>query len=188
MSTTTLRKRISLVAITALTAGVLTVVASPAASANHPAAGIANGDAAALGTPNGSLFVATASNTTASAAVATAAAGTSGLSKGLLSKDTSSGTAQTATVLAGGALSLYAPVSTAAAFTATGGPFSLTRSTNAGVTAQYSSNNSTTVYPILLTAATAVATVWTAPTTVGTYTVSLLSSTKRNNSFCSRSR
>ena len=174
MSTTTLRKRISLVAITALTAGVLTVVASPVASANHPAAGVGNGDAAALGTPNGSLFVATASNTTSSAAVATAAAGTSGLSKGLLSKDTSSGTAQTATVLAGGALSLYAPVTTASAFTATGGTFSLTRSTNAGVTALYSSNNSTTVYPILLVAATAVATVWTAPTTPGTYSINLL--------------
>lgn len=170
----TLRKRISLVAVTALTAGVLTVVSSPVASANHPAVGSGNANAATLGTVNGSLFVATDTNTTASAAVSTNSAGGSALSKGLLAKDTSSGTAQTATVLAGGALSLYANVTTAAAFTATGGTFSGTRSTNAGVTALYSSNNATTVYPILLTNATGVATVWTAPTTVGTYSVSFL--------------
>jgi hypothetical protein len=50
MSKTTLRKRISLVAVTALTAGVLSVVAAPAANANISAAN---------GTVNGSLMVAT---------------------------------------------------------------------------------------------------------------------------------
>jgi len=174
MSTKTLRKRISLVAVTALSAGLLTIVTTPVASANHPAPGVSNGNAATLGTPNGSLFVATASNTTSSAAVSTDSAGTSGLSKGLLAKDTSSGTAQTATVLAGGALSLYANVTTAAAFTATAGTYSGTRSTNAGITALYNSSNSTTVYPITLIGATGVATVWTAPTAVGTYSINLL--------------
>ncbi len=52
MSTKTLRKRISLVAITALTAGVLSVATAPVASASHPAADVANGDATALSTPN----------------------------------------------------------------------------------------------------------------------------------------
>ena len=46
------------------------------------------------------------------------------LSKGLLYKDTSSGTAQSATVLAGGALSLYAYVTTTVAFSVSGGSLS----------------------------------------------------------------
>ena len=171
MSTTTLRKRISLVAITALTAGVLTFATAPVASATHNAVGESN-ENSNVGTVNGSMFTAVASNTGTSAVAASAADGTAALSKGLLSKDTSSGTAQTATVLAGGALSIYATVTTAAAFSATGG--SLVTTTSAGTTVYYNATNTYSGVPKISTSASYVATVWTAPTTVGTYSVSLL--------------
>ena len=174
MSKTTLRKRISLVAITALTAGVLSVATSPVASASHPAVGIANGDATTLSTSNSHLFVATATNTTSAAALATDAVGAAGLSKGLLSKDSSSGTAQTATILAGGTLSLYAQVTTAAAFSATGGSFATTTTSATAPTMVYNSTNTYSLIPKTSTSASYVATLWTAPTTAGTYTVSLL--------------
>ena len=105
MSKSTLRRRTAVLAVSALAAGVLSFTAVPAANATHPLAGTANGNPAALSTPGNHLFVATASNSTAAAVLATGTqSGTSALSKGLLSKDTSSGTAQTATILAGGAL------------------------------------------------------------------------------------
>jgi hypothetical protein len=195
MSKTTLRKRIALTATTALFAGMLTVASAPVATA-HNAAGADNiASAATVGTTNGSLFVATQNTTgtvgtVTATAISEAAAGAvakiddNARSKGLLAKDSSSGTAQTATVLAGGSLSLYAPVSTAAAFSATGGSFSSTvnwttsASTNAaGLTANYNANNTAT-WPTFAadsgTGATAAATLWTAPTTAGTYTISLL--------------
>jgi len=124
---------------------------------------------------NGSLFMATAASTGANAAIITAAAGTTATQKGLLSKDTSSGTAQTATVLAGGILSFYAEVSTASAFTASGGSFSATDLIDdSQFTATFNANNREVVIPSTANIATYVATLWTAPTTVGTYTVSLL--------------
>ena len=189
MSKTTLRKRISLVAVTALTAGVLSVVASPASSASHPNTGTDNYNSA-LGQINNSLFVATTTNNTASYVVSTTgAAQNDGRSKGLFNKDTSSGTAQTATVLAGGVLALYATVNTATAFTATGGSFVGTRSTNPPTVLTgalngtlFSSDNRTTIRQIgigattesVVPAATSVATAWVAPVTAGTYTVSML--------------
>ena len=116
MSKTTLRKRIALTATTALFAGMLSVVAIPSASA-------ANLTIAAQ-VENAHLLVATDNSTTGSAVLgAHATPSSAALSRGLLSKDASTATAQTATVLAGGALSLYAGVSTDAAFTATGGTF-----------------------------------------------------------------
>jgi hypothetical protein len=174
MSKTTIRKRLALTATTALLAGVLSVVSAPVTSA-HVAAGEANVDAA-TGTPDGSMFTATLASTQTAGAVATALDGTTATSKGLLNKDTSSGTAQTAVVLAGGQLSLYAEVTTAAAFTATGGSFSGSRTLNeASITESYNSANTATVFPILTSGtATLVATLWTAPTAAGTYTVSLL--------------
>ena len=174
MSKTTLRKRLALTVTTALFAGMLTVVSTPVASATHSAAG-GNNNNAADGTPDGSLFMAVAASTGASAALVTAAAGTNGTQKGLLAKDTSSGTAQTATVLAGGTLSFYAEVTTASAFTATGGSFSSADIIDEGrFTATYNAANTEVVMPATTTTATYVATLWTAPTTVGTYTVSLL--------------
>jgi len=187
MSKSTLRKRLSLVVISALTAGVLSVVASPAASANHPNAGTAN-YASTNGTVNASLFVATAENLTGAAVgVPTTQSGTLGASNalrslGLLSKDTSSGTAQTATMLAGGSLSLYAQATTSVAFTATAGSFSTTRGGSAGITIQYAADLKTTLIPSVATAATAVGTIWTAPSTAGTYTVNMLTGFVANTS------
>jgi hypothetical protein len=97
-------------------------------------------------------------------------------SKGLLAKSNTFGTAQTATVLSGGVLSLYGVVSTAAAFSASGGSFSGSQAGIADEAVSYSSaNNATVITGIVATnGASAVATLWTAPTTVGTYTISLL--------------
>ncbi len=173
MSKTTIRKRLALTVTTALFAGMLTVVSAPVASAHSQVGGSNN--SAADGTVNGSLFMAVEASTTATGAIATAAAGTSARQKGLLAKDTSSGTAQTATVLAGGVLSFYAEVSTASAFTATGGTFSSADLIDESrFAATYNAGNTEVVIPSTESTATYVATLWTAPTTVGTYTVSLL--------------
>ncbi len=184
MSKTTLRKRIAITATSALVAGVLSaVVTAPVASAIHPAAGSANAlstiGAQAGRDAIGSLFVGTVSNTTGAATVTTTATGASDISGnakslGLLAKDTSSGTAQTATVLAGGRLSLYSQVSTAAAFTATAGTFSSTIGGPAGAAAATFSGDLKTTFPAGIDTATGIATLWIAPTTPGTYTVSLL--------------
>jgi hypothetical protein len=156
-----------------------TITVTVVTTSGHPLVGGTNA-AANRGTVNASMFTAVASNTGANAVVLTAgseigAGEDAALSKGLIVKDSTNGTAQTATVLSGATLSLYALVSTTAAFTASGGSFSGSvggPSTNP--TATYSDNLRTT----LLTGATSsalkqIATLWTAPTTVGTYTVSL---------------
>ena len=180
MSKTTLRKRLSLVVISTLTAGMLSVASAPVASAH----GAVNGDnvAATTGTLNGSLFVATKLTTTTSivapGSVGTAggaAIGTNATSRGLLAKDTSSGTAQTATVLAGSVLSLYAFVNTATAFTATAGTFSSVVDLAASQSATVYANDLKSVITALATStSTGTGAVWTAPTTPGTYTVNLL--------------
>jgi len=191
MSITTLRKRIAVIAVSALTAGMLSIAASPSANATHPVAGGTNGDPAALSTVGNHLFVATTTNVNSTAAAAShTVAPSMARSKGLLAKDTSSGTAQTVTMLAGGVLSLYANVSTAVTFSASGGSFSsvarvATRTADTSLVAdQFATYNSTntkawvgytsgvgyaTVFP-----ATGVAALWTAPTTTGSYTVSML--------------
>jgi hypothetical protein len=163
---------------------VVTVLAS--ATANHSVVGGTN-NVATNGRNNESLYVAIASNSgalavvggTANASSAAADIGYSALSKGLLAKDSSNGTAQTATVLAGGVLSLYASVSTASAFSATGGSFSRAYGGTAGNTPYYNSTN-TYVGVGTATTSTGVAVLWTAPTTAGTYTVSLLTGFSAN--------
>ena len=201
MSKTTLRKRIAVIAVSALTVGMLSV-ASPAANATHPSANIAanNGNAFSLSTTSTgllpsqtALFVATQSNSGSTAAAASHTAAPAGaLSKGLLSKDTSSGTAQSATVLQGGVLSLYGVIATAVTFSATGGSFSSLASiatsaaeasvTRPGPTVSYNSTNSKAWMDYVPGASvafrgsavsTGVAVLWTAPTTAGTYTVSM---------------
>jgi len=184
MSKTTIRKRIAITATSALVAGLLSaVVSAPVASASHPAAGSTNalatiGGQAGRTSDIGSLFVGTVSNTTGAATVTTTASGVSNISGnakslGLLAKDTSSGTAQTATVLGGGKLSLYSQVSTAASFSASAGTFSATIGGAAAATdATYASDLKST-WTSNITSATGVATIWTAPSTAGTYTVSL---------------
>jgi len=86
----------------------------------------------------------------------------------LLYKDTTFSTAQLATVLTGGVLSLYANVSTTSAFVASGGSFGSTSGTatySPGVTTTLVERNDETAAPI--------ATLWTAPSVAGTYKVSL---------------
>ena len=173
MSKTTLRKRISLVAVTALTAGVLSVVAAPVANANIAAQ-------ANLMPTDGQMKVATGSNVTGSTTVA---ASTGARSLGLIYKDTSTTTAQTATVIAGGALVLIVANSTATttAFTATGGTFSgqVTNGAAASLTPEFGLGSSS----LALTgvAATEIAVRWAAPTTAGTYTVTGVRGTNTTN-------
>ena len=149
----------------------------------HPAPGGTNAPDT-LGNTNSSLFVAvSAASGTTGVIHPTTTLGTgedSAKSKGLLAKSNTFGTAQTATVLSGGVLSLYGVVSTAAAFSASGGTFSESQAGIAGEVVTYSSSNNATVITGMVpttggvNGASAVATLWTAPTTVGTYTISLL--------------
>ena len=182
MSKTTVRKRIALTATTALFAGLLSVATAPVTQAEvHVAAGQANPLLAGSGDLD--LFVATMENT-GGAAVASpvgvagaAAVVTTARSTRLLSKDTSTGTAQTVTMLTGGTLSLYANATTSTAFTATNGAFSsATGSAFAGeFKAATYGDPATKVFLQAGTAshtATGIAVLWTAPTTAGTYTIS----------------
>jgi len=196
MSKTTLRKRIAVTAVSALFAGVLSVISTPVAQATtHTNAGTTSPETyqgLTAGASAGSLMVATTSNTGTSAAVAdtidtetTTMSATcdsldnGALSKGLLSKDTSSGIAASATVLTGGVLSLYACTATAVSFQASGGSFVAYGAGNTGWS--YSSNNAK-VWSPNIAAASGVAALWTAPSTAGTYTVSLYSGYYTNSS------
>jgi hypothetical protein len=153
----------------------LSFVATPSANA---AAGDANILASAT-TNNASLIVATMESSVATATNYTAVdlTATTARSKGLLVKDTTSGTAQTATMLTGGTLALYAPASTTSAFTATGGSFASSQYTNAGAASTtnvtYNAGNTVSLLVGPTQVGTAIATLWTAPTTVGTYSVKL---------------
>jgi hypothetical protein len=179
MSKMTLRKRISLVMVTALTSGVLTsVVSSPVANANNTVVSTdstAAANAAPTGTSANSMFTATVLSQTGAAVLVTDDTGaglTSGRSLGLLAKDASSGTAQTATMLVSGTLSLYVPTYTTAttvAFVATSGTFG----TSASVTPTLSQDRRTITVLSVGTAATTVGVTWTAPSTAGTYTISM---------------
>jgi len=164
MSTKTLRKRISLVAVTALTAGVLSVVAAPAASANI-AAGTVTSQATFTAD---SLNVAVIPSTTG-AAVSDATTANSNKSLCIIYKDASSTTAQSATMLGTGALALYTLASTVTSITASGGSFSSPTTSGAATQLAVTSN----LRGILTTAtATNIAAVWT-PGAVGTYTISM---------------
>jgi len=164
MSTKTLRKRISLVAVTALTAGVLSVVAAPVASANIAAGTITS---QATFTAN-SLNVAVIPTTTG-AAVSNGTTANSNLSLGIIYKDASSTTAQSATMLGTGALALYTLGATITSITASGGSFSSAVTSGASTQVAIASN----LRGVLTTGtATNVAVVWT-PGAVGTYTISM---------------
>jgi len=141
---------------------------------SHPSVGGTNAPVT-TGPVNASMFLAIATNNSGQAAVATSTTlgtgETDAKSLGILAKDTSYRTAQTATVLAGAKLSLYSQVSTSVAFSASGGSFS----DSAGASSHTYSNDLKTT---LLTGATNSArktavTIWTAPSTAGTYTVSM---------------
>jgi hypothetical protein len=162
----------------------LTVTVLSSASTNHNALSGSN-NVATNGRSNESLYVAVQTSTSTVAVVGGPSAiqtvHSNARSKGILSKDSSNGTAQTATMLVGGALSLYAHVATASAFSASGGSFSSAFAATAGESVYY---NSTNTYVGLGTATTStgVAVVWTAPTSAGTYTVSLLTGFATNTS------
>jgi len=166
MSTKTLRKRISLVAVTALTAGLISVVGTPAASANIAAAATSQA-VATVDTLNVAVL---ASTTGAAVTPAPQLNAATNRSLGLVYKDASSTTAQTATMLGTGALSFYTKAATIISLVATGGSFSgavdaLTAQTNAP---QIASN----LRGILTNGtATDIGVTWT-PGAVGTYTIS----------------
>jgi len=174
MSKTTLRKRIALTVVTALTTGVLSVVATaPVANAhNTTVSSSATNTNAVVGTINQSMFVATKTSSTGLATTVNGNTDTTGVggSMGLLVKDATSGTAQTATMLTSGALSLYSPISTAVAYVATGGTFNVSSPAVIGSTATFGQDRRT-----ILFAATSstVGFAWTAPSAAGTYTISM---------------
>jgi hypothetical protein len=186
MSKTTIRKRVALIASAALFAGMLSVASAPVASANVAVGGSANAEIALNSdSVDAALYVATKANTTGAHLIAststTAVANDSPLSVGLLYHNTTSGTAQTATMLTGGKLSLYAAVTTNTAFVATAGTFSELVGGNAGATTvAYADPATAAIWSINSTGgsaalagslATAVAVIWSAPSTAGTYTI-----------------
>jgi hypothetical protein len=201
MSIKTLRKRIAITATTALLAGALSVVTTPASQAHNSVENGTNtatsvgqiaGIGASIGQTNnattevGSFYVATLTNTSTSANTNIGAPTTDGgstgcaalsqgaKSKGLLYKDSSSGIAQSATVLPGAVLSLYSCVATAAAWVATSGSLAAVGGTTFNSTWSYNSTNTKAwSADIAVAEGTGIAALWTAPTTVGTYTVSL---------------
>ena len=171
-----MRKRISLTVVAALTVAGLSATA-PAANAHGGVVSEGISNAAPTGTSNGSLFVAEKLSTSGAAIVPNSSltlAPTTARSLGLLAKSTTSGVAQTATALTGAQLALYAPVSaTMVAFSASAGSFSVSSGqvTNGGTV---TFNQSRSVVRIDATgAATNVGTVWVAPSSAGTYTVSM---------------
>jgi hypothetical protein len=183
MSKTTLRKRIAITVVTALTTGVLSaVVTAPVANAHNTI--VSDGATAVATTPSGtlqgSMFVATRLSTSGVAVLATDRSGsglTDARSIGLLTKDASSGTAQTATMLASGVLSLYVPIaaSTTVAFVATGGTFNVS-SPSAIPSATYAQDRRTILMGTGGGATTLTAAAWTAPSAAGTYTISMYNS------------
>ena len=190
MSKTTLRKRISVIAASALTAGMLSVVATPNLAFGHAtviSTTVNNSIAELTGTPDNSMFVAVRQSLSGAAVVnpgagttqgvTTAGAGTAtnaAASLGLLTKDASSGTAQTATMLTSGVLSLYVPASAATTIgvVATSGAFRVSSPTPLGGTYTFG-QDLRTLNVLTGVAATTVGFTWTAPSSAGTYTISM---------------
>jgi len=176
----TLRKRISLVAIAGLGAGLLSVVTAVPASANST--DVTNHVGAA-----GEFNVATKLSRTgaASAVAANLATANTSLSLGLVYKDYSSTTAQSATMLSNGALALYTVgTATTVSYVASGGKFSSAKyastanaSTDLTSTQGDVAGDQKSIY--FSSAATAVAALWT-PGAVGTYTLSYYTTADTN--------
>ena len=164
MSTKTLRKRIALVAVAALGAGLISV-----APANAIASGSAGDNNMAATTLL--LGVATKASTTGSAVSTDKENGGANRSTGLLYKDTSTGTAQSATVLSTGALAVYTLADTDIAFVASGGAFSGLSATTVATTGSMSSDRKTAV--VLDDATNLTAGVTWSSSTAGTYQISL---------------
>ena len=177
MSKITMRKRISLTVVAALTVAGLSATA-PAANAHGGLVSESVTNAPVTGTANTVLYVAEKLSNTGAAVVGSAAATnhqTTARSLGLLSKDAGTGVAQTATALTGAQLSLYAPVSTTVAFSASSGTFSVSsgQAVTGSLVSAAAFNQTRTVMVATNSAATTVGTVWIAPSSAGTYTVSM---------------
>jgi len=186
MSKTTIRKRIALTATTALFAGMLSLITAPVSSAAVLHSGTVGTSTAnpVLGSESGNttLYVATTENTGGAAVIGTistttplATTSVAARSTGLLSKDTSTGTAQTATMLVGGTLSLYAGVTTTVAVTVSAGTIASTATSSAS-TVTFADPARTVLFSMPAAAdvaTTGVALLWTAPSTAGTYTISM---------------
>jgi len=177
MSIKTLKQRIALVAVTALTAGVFSAVSAPVANANIANSTNAAAEASVLnvavnGTTGAGVVALTATNSIQNAA----------RSSGLLFKDASSGTAQTATVLTTGTVVLYtlAANGTATGFTATGGTFSSTAGEATALTPIVAQTGAKTTMTVTPASATAVAVSWSS-STPGTYTLAAYASTDGAN-------
>jgi hypothetical protein len=171
-----MRKRISLTVVAALTVAGLSATA-PAANAHGGVVSESVSNAAPTGTVNGSLFLAEKLSTSGAAVVGNGTVTTvqnTARSLGLLAKSTSSGVAQTATALTGAQIALYAPVTaTVVAFSASAGTFSVSSGqVTTGGTATFNQTRSVVLISSI-SAATSVSTVWVAPSSAGTYTVSL---------------
>jgi len=182
MSKSTLRKRIALTATTALFAGMLSVASAPVASAavlHSGTVGTSTANPLLTEASDTSTYVATTANTGGAAVLATVGVGSvladipvAARSTRLLAKDTSTGTAQTATVSVGGTLSIYGLATVTTAFVTTGGTLSSATSTGAASVA-YADPAAAVLFTNNITqAATGIATLWTLPTTAGTYTIS----------------
>jgi len=178
MSNMTLRKRISLVALTALTAGVLSAVAAPVANANI--AGSATGSTNQSVATAATLQVATIASTTGAVVSNSNNAAIAGAAKslGLVYKDATSSTAQSATMISSGALALYSLVdATTTSITATGGKFTACYDQASGST---TNSGACTVAAdqanvVFASTATNVSVAWT-PGAVGTYTLKMFKS------------
>jgi hypothetical protein len=185
MSKMTLRKRISLVAIAGLGAGLLSVVSVAPASANST--DVTNHVAAA-----GEFNVATKLSTLGSASAVALQIGTANtsLSLGLVYKDYSSTTAQSATMLSNGALALYTVgTATTVSYVATGGTFSSARYATAANADTAATSTQASIAGdqksiFFGSAATSVAALWT-PGAVGTYTLSYYTAPSTNTGIMS---
>ena len=195
MSKMTIRKRISLVAIAGLGAGILSVVTAVPASAN--AVGAAANHVGAAGEFNVATAAASVADNTAVAVARHLATANTSKSLGLVYKDYSSTTAQSATMLANGSLALYTVgTATVVSYVATGGTFSTPRAAtavgaDAAMTATGHGNGALAADGKSIyfdSAATAVAALWT-PGAVGTYTLSYYTTASTNtNALTTTSR
>jgi len=167
----------AIVVLTALASTFITVVPTSIAQATPEVSSTTTTNptnSGMVGTVNGSLFTAAilANTAVAHGATQTASGQELARSAGLISQDAASGTGQTATVRASGVLSLYTKVSTTTAISATGGTFS----SSAGIgTPTYNTATTSTLFTFStnIAAGTGIATLWTAPATPGSYTITL---------------
>jgi len=162
------------VVIATLISSILSIVPIQTSSA-HGLIGDGN-IAANQGTVNASLFVATktASTAVAHTAAAVATGHADARSTSLFYKDSTSGTAQTATMLTGGLLSIYANISTTSAISAVGGGVVYAGTSSGAITQTSTATGTAFTLAVADTGtSTAIAVIFQAPSTAGTSTITL---------------